>query len=67
MVFDVHDRAFDFFKGTCRRGFYDNMTTAVETAFIGKERLSVEKDAPSGAERCVTRYSAIIVTHARPP
>jgi transposase len=63
MVFDVHDRAFAFFKGTCRRGFYDNM----ETAFIGKDRLSVEKDAPSGAERCVTCYSAIIVTHARPP
>ena len=67
MVFDAHDRAFAFFKGTCRRGFYDNMKTAVETAFIGKDRLSVEKDAPSGAERCVTCYSAIIVTHARPP
>jgi transposase len=43
MVFDVHDRAFAFFKGTCRRGFYDNMKTAVETVFIGKDRLSVEK------------------------
>ena len=30
-------------KGTCRRGFYDNMKTAVETVFIGKDRLSVEK------------------------
>jgi hypothetical protein len=54
-------------KGTCRRGFYDNMKTAVETVFIGKDWLSVEKDAPSDAERCVTCYSAIIVTHARPP
>ena len=27
MVFDVHDRAFAFFEGTCRRGFYDNLWT----------------------------------------
>jgi transposase len=39
MVFDTHDRAFAFFKGTCRRGIYDNMKTAVETVFIGKDRL----------------------------
>jgi hypothetical protein len=39
MVFDAHDRAFAFIKGTCRRGLYDNMKTAVETVFIGKERL----------------------------
>jgi transposase len=39
MVFDAHDRAFAFFKGTCTRGIYDNMKTAVETIFIGKERL----------------------------
>src|SRR6266545_8222169 len=39
MVFDVHDRAFAFFKGSCRRGIYDNMKTAVETVFLGKERL----------------------------
>ena len=39
MVFDAHDRAFAFFKGTCRRGIYDNMKTAVEAVFIGKERL----------------------------
>ena len=38
MVFDAHDRAFAFFKGTCTRGIYDNMKTAVETIFIGKER-----------------------------
>ncbi len=36
-VFDAHDRAFAFFKGACRRGIYDNMKTAVETVFIGKE------------------------------
>src|SRR5271168_2905458 len=38
MVFDAHDRAFAFFKGTCTRGIYDNMKTAVETIFIGKDR-----------------------------
>jgi transposase len=38
MVFDAHDRAFAFFKGACRRGIYDNMKTAVEAIFVGKER-----------------------------
>jgi transposase len=39
MVFDAHDRAFALFKGACQRGIYDNMTTAVETIFVGKSRL----------------------------
>ena len=38
MVFDPHDRAFAFFQGTCQRGIYDNMKTAVETIFVGRER-----------------------------
>jgi transposase len=38
MVFDAHDRAFAFFKGACIRGIYDNMKTAVEAVFIGKDR-----------------------------
>jgi transposase len=38
MVFDAHDRAFAFFKGACSRGIYDNMKTAVEAIFVGKER-----------------------------
>lgn len=38
MVFDAHDRAFAFFRGTCQRGIYDNMRTAVDAVFIGKER-----------------------------
>jgi transposase len=38
MVFDAHSRAVAFFKGTCTRGIYDNMKTAVETVFIGKDR-----------------------------
>src|SRR3977135_3712036 len=39
MVFDGHDRAFALFKGACGRGIYDNMKTAVETVFVGKDRL----------------------------
>ena len=39
MVFDAHDRAFALFKGACQRGIYDNMKTAVETIFVGKDRL----------------------------
>jgi transposase len=38
MVFDAHDRAFALFKGACARGIYDNMKTAVETVFLGKDR-----------------------------
>ena len=38
MVFDAHDRAFAFFGGACTRGIYDNMKTAVETVFVGKDR-----------------------------
>jgi transposase len=39
MVFGAHERAFAFFKGACRRGIYDNMKTAVEAIFVGKDRL----------------------------
>jgi transposase len=46
MVFDAHDRAFAFLKGTCRRGIYDNMKTAVETIFVGKDRLYNRRFVP---------------------
>jgi hypothetical protein len=39
MVFDAHDRAFALFKGTRERGIYDNMKTAVDTVFVGKNCL----------------------------
>jgi transposase len=39
MVFDAHDRAFALFKGSCARGIYDNMKTAVDAIFVGKDRL----------------------------
>ncbi len=38
MVFDAHERAFAFFQGACQRGIYDNMKTAVDTVFVGKDR-----------------------------
>jgi transposase len=38
MVFDAHDRGFAFFKGACTRGVYDNMKTAVDAIYVGKER-----------------------------
>jgi len=39
MVFDAHDKGFGFFKGACSRGIYDNMKTAVDAVFVGKDRL----------------------------
>jgi transposase len=38
MVFDAHDKAFAFFRGACRQGTYDNMRTAVDAVFVGRER-----------------------------
>jgi transposase len=38
MVFDALDKAFAFFRGTCTRGIYGNMNTAVDAIFIGKDR-----------------------------
>jgi transposase len=38
MLFDAHDKAFAFFRGACQRGIYDNMKTAVDAIFVGKER-----------------------------
>jgi transposase len=35
--------AFALFKGACRRGIYDNMKTAVETVFVGKDRLYIRR------------------------
>jgi hypothetical protein len=39
MVFDAHDRAFAFFRGGCERGIYDNMRTAVDAVFVGRDRV----------------------------
>jgi transposase len=39
MVCDAHSRAFSFYGGVCRRGIYDNMSTAVTKVLRGKERV----------------------------
>lgn len=38
MLFNAHARAFSFFGGIPVRGIYDNMKTAVDGVFTGKER-----------------------------
>jgi transposase len=42
MVFDAHERAFAFFKGACTRGIYDNMKTAVDAIFVGKDADTID-------------------------
>ena len=58
MVFDAHDRAFAFFEGTCRRGIYDNMKTAVETVFVGKERPTIAASCRCAATTSSSRWPA---------
>jgi transposase len=36
MLFDAHDKAFEFFEGITKRGIYDNMKTAVDKVFVSK-------------------------------
>lgn len=43
MVMDAHAKAFRFFEGTCRRGIYDNMSTAVTNVLKGKQREYVPR------------------------
>lgn len=38
MLFDAHIKAFEYFGGVPLRGIYDNLKTAVDLIFIGKER-----------------------------
>jgi len=38
MVFDAHQRGFEFFGGICRRGIYDNLKTVVNKILSGKQR-----------------------------
>ena len=61
MVFDAHDRAFALFKGTCGRGIYDNMKTAVETIFVGKGRLYNRRFMQMGSTiwRSVRRHAVM--------
>jgi transposase len=59
MVFEAHDRAFCLFGGSCRRGIYDNMTTAVDAVFVGK---AVHLAVASG--RCGRDHSGPARLHA---
>lgn len=38
MLFEAHQRALAYFGGAPRRGIYDNLKTAVDAVFVGKER-----------------------------
>lgn len=38
MLFDAHDKAFNYFGGLTHRGIYDNMSTAVDLVFMDKRR-----------------------------
>ena len=38
MVFDAHDKAFQFFSGSTKKGIYDNMKTAIQKVLVGKNR-----------------------------
>lgn len=39
MVFDAHAKAFESLGGSCERGIYDNMKTAVQKVEVGKEPI----------------------------
>src|SRR3979409_783756 len=67
MVFDAHDRAFAWFKGACQRGIYDNMKTAVETIFAGKQRLYISIVLAIMSYPIAATYPAIIPGLVRPP
>jgi hypothetical protein len=51
MVFDAHDRAFRLFGGACRRGIYDNMTTAVEAVCRAQRLAGSALPRPGARER----------------
>ena len=54
MAFDAHERAFAFFRGACGAEFYDNMKTAVETIFVGKDR----QQTSAASSRCARTISS---------
>ena len=53
MVFDAHDRAFEFYGGVCERGIYDNMKTALgrPCGCCPPRRTTRRVRAPLGARR----------------
>lgn len=69
MVFDAHDKAFAFFGGACARGIYDNMKTAVDTIFVGRDRAYLPFAQTGGQllfhliSRLYERTSIIVTTN----
>jgi transposase len=69
MVFAAHDRAFRLFGGACRRGIYDNMTTAVDAVFLGSRASEAcaaasRSEAPArGKERRFNRRFLRMCSH----
>jgi len=53
LVFDAHDKAFQFYGGVCRRGIYDNMKTAGEAILVGKARQYNRRFLRDCQESCV--------------
>jgi hypothetical protein len=51
MVFDAHDRAFALFKGTWRRGTYDNMKTAVPSTDGSVSFFDMQKPPAQGLKQ----------------
>ena len=43
LMLDAHRRAFEYFGGTCRRGIYDNLKTAVKKILKGNHRNLQER------------------------
>ena len=64
MVFDAHNRAFAFFKGAAKIGIYDNMKTAVDGIFVGKERAYNRRFLAMCSHHFVDRRP--IRTHLKP-
>jgi transposase len=51
MVFDAHDRAFAFFRGTCTRGIYDNLWTPPAQGDLLDRRRRMHESIRPVAER----------------
>jgi transposase len=73
MVFDAHDRAFAFFKGTCTRGIYDSeawppwVRGQAEQRRRSRRSSSARSGSTTGASfRCATIWSSRLPASRRP-
>jgi hypothetical protein len=63
MVFDAHEKAFQFFKGQCTRGIYDNMKTAVDAIYHGQEAKNAEGETGPQKGRAFNRRFLRMMSH----